>query len=96
MAKRSQQGPRRSTELLRPQPLAPQRAPLPQKAPGLVVGSNHASGGLPLDDVDLRLLALLHDDARMSVRALGRAVGMSAGASVSRSIQQHWGWLSRY
>lgn len=33
-----------------------------------------------IDDIDRQLLTLLQDDARMSVRALARAVGMSAGA----------------
>ncbi|MFC9840917.1 Lrp/AsnC family transcriptional regulator [Rhodococcus sp. NPDC127530] len=33
-----------------------------------------------LDDIDRRILELLFDDARISVRGLARAVGMSAGA----------------
>ncbi|MGC0363525.1 Lrp/AsnC family leucine-responsive transcriptional regulator [Rhodococcus sp. 27YEA15] len=33
-----------------------------------------------LDDIDRSILSLLHTDARISVRALARAVGMSAGA----------------
>jgi Lrp/AsnC family leucine-responsive transcriptional regulator len=33
-----------------------------------------------LDDVDRRILGLLDEDARMSVRGLARAVGMSPGA----------------
>lgn len=35
---------------------------------------------VPLDDVDLRLLRLLSDDARLSQRALARELGMSAPA----------------
>lgn len=34
----------------------------------------------PLDSVDLRLIELLSEDARTSVRGLARAIGMSAGA----------------
>jgi DNA-binding Lrp family transcriptional regulator len=37
-----------------------------------------------LDDVDRRLLDLLHADARMSIRSLAREVGMSAGAISER------------
>ncbi len=37
-----------------------------------------------LDDVDRRLLRLLHADARSSIRALGREIGMSAGAVSER------------
>ena len=48
--------------------------------------SNRASMGdmadvpAPLDAVDLRLLEVLRDDARTSIRGLARAIGMSAGA----------------
>jgi Lrp/AsnC family transcriptional regulator, leucine-responsive regulatory protein len=38
------------------------------------------STGVPLDDVDLRLLHLLSEDARLSQRALARELGMSAPA----------------
>ncbi|MGW5075977.1 Lrp/AsnC family transcriptional regulator [Rhodococcus sp. NPDC004095] len=41
-------------------------------------------GPTGLDDVDRRILALLCDDARKSVRALARAVGMSPGAVEER------------
>jgi DNA-binding Lrp family transcriptional regulator len=37
-----------------------------------------------LDPIDRRLLDLLHSDARMSIRALAREVGMSAGAISER------------
>ena len=36
------------------------------------------------DDVDRRLLSLLRKDARLSARALGREIGMSAGAVSER------------
>jgi Lrp/AsnC family transcriptional regulator for asnA, asnC and gidA len=36
------------------------------------------------DDIDRRLLSLLRKDARLSARALGREIGMSAGAVSER------------
>jgi Lrp/AsnC family leucine-responsive transcriptional regulator len=38
----------------------------------------------PLDDVDRRILSLLRGDARLSARAIGREIGMSAGAVSDR------------
>ena len=40
-----------------------------------------------IDDIDRRLLLLLRRDARLSARALGREIGMSAGA-VSERVQR--------
>lgn len=40
--------------------------------------------GPPIDDVDIQLLRLLHEDARMSARALARAIGMSPNAVSER------------
>jgi len=40
--------------------------------------------GISIDDVDVQLLRLLHGDARMSARALARAIGMSPNAVSER------------
>src|SRR5215472_18099790 len=40
--------------------------------------------GPPIDGVDIQLLRLLHQDARMSARALARAIGMSPNAVSER------------
>jgi DNA-binding Lrp family transcriptional regulator len=44
-------------------------------------------GDLGLDEVDRRILSLLRHDGRLSARALGREIGMSAGA-VSERVQR--------
>lgn len=40
--------------------------------------------GISIDDVDVQLLRLLHEDARMSARALARSIGMSPNAVSER------------
>lgn len=37
-----------------------------------------------LDEVDLRILRLLAEDARMSIRSVGREIGMSAPSVTER------------
>jgi DNA-binding Lrp family transcriptional regulator len=53
------------------------------KPPTLEVGVMTSSLS-PVDAVDRQLLDLLHADARMSIRALARQIGMSAGAISER------------
>jgi DNA-binding Lrp family transcriptional regulator len=49
-----------------------------------VVERRRRQPGPLIDDVDIQLLRLLHGDARMSARALARAIGMSPNAVSER------------
>jgi DNA-binding Lrp family transcriptional regulator len=49
-----------------------------------VTVNDEERAGLPVDDVDLQILKHLSADARLSGRALARAIGMSPGAVAER------------
>lgn len=58
--------------------------PTAERPPMRHTGTRPAAGPPPLDQTDLQILTYLATDARMSQRAIARAIGMSAPAIADR------------
>lgn len=58
--------------------------PTAERPPRRPTGTRPAAGPPPLDQTDLQILTYLATDARMSQRAIARAIGMSAPAIADR------------